>query len=308
MNDPLAPLDLQINGYAGVDFCDAELSAEDLHAACQGLVDDGVDAILLTVITDSIDHLTAKLANVVRLREQDDLIRRMITGFHVEGPFLSAQPGYIGAHDPTAVVPANVDDARKLLDAGDGLIRIVTLAPEHDTGFATTHYLADQSVTVSAGHCNPSLEQLRGAIDHGLNMITHFGNGCPVELPRHDNFLQRVLHLRDQLWIGFIPDGAHIDFAALKNYLDLVGLDRSLMVTDAISAAKLGPGRYELSSMSVEVDEHGVARKPGSANLAGSTITMPAIIENLTKQLGYSAQQVQQLIDLNPRKAIRYES
>ena len=268
MNHPLKPFDLQINGYAGVDFCDANLSADDLHRACQKLIEDGVDAVLLTLITDSIDCLAAKLANLVRLREQDEVIRQVVAGFHVEGPFLSAEPGYIGAHDPAAVVPANVDDARKLLDAGNGLIRIITLAPEHDPGFATTRYLADQSVTVSAGHCNPSLEQLRGAIDHGLSMITHFGNGCPVELPRHDNFLQRVLHLRDQLWIGFIPDGAHINFAALKNYLDLVGLDRAFMVTDAISAATLGPGRYLLSSMTVEVDGHGVARKPNSANLA----------------------------------------
>ena len=102
-------------------------------------------------------------------------------------------------------------------------------------------------MTLSAGHCDPSLDQLKGAIDHGLTMVTHFGNGCPVDLPRHDNVLQRFLHFREQLWFCFIPDGAHVDFFALGNYLDFVGLDRSIMVTDAITASKLGPGLHQLS-------------------------------------------------------------
>ena len=304
----MKPLDLQVNGYAGVDFCAVDLTADALHAACQRLADDGVDAILATLITDSIDRLTTKLANLVRWRTEDPLIRQMIAGFHIEGPFLSPEPGYIGAHDPSAVAPATIDDASRLLDAADGLTKIITLAPEYDAKFATTRFLVEQGVTVSAGHCNPSLDQLKGAIDHGLSMVTHFGNGCPVELPRHDNFLQRVLHLRDQLWIGFIPDGAHINFPALKNYLDLVGLDRAFMVTDAISAATLGPGRYELSSMTVEVDDQGVARKPGSSNLAGSTITMPGIRQNLITHLGYDESEVRRLIDHNPRLAIKLES
>lgn len=300
----MKPFDLQVNGYAGVDFCSKDLHAEDLHAACQRIVDDGVDSILATLITDSVDSLVAKLANWVRLRDADPLVQRVVLGFHIEGPFLSPRPGYIGAHPPEAVVPANVHDMTRLLDAAGGLTRLVTLAPEHDDSFATTRFLVDQGVTVSAGHCDPSLDQLRGAIDSGLSMITHFGNGCPVELSRHDNYLQRVLHLRDQLWICFIPDGAHIEWFALKNYLDLVGTERTIMVTDAISAATLGPGQHEISGMTVEVDAAGVARKPGSPNLAGSTITMPGVRENLSRQLGLDEATIRQMIDRNPRAAI----
>ena len=297
--------DIQVNGYAGVDFCSDQLTADSLSQACTRLSEDGVDGILLTLITDSIDSLTKKLERICKFRESDDAISRMVAGFHVEGPFLNSTPGYIGAHPPEAVVPANVDDSKRLLDAGGGLVRLVTLAPENDPGFQATRYLTDQGVTVSAGHCNPSIDQLRGAMDHGLCMVTHFGNGCPVQLPRHDNFLQRVLHFRDRLWICFIPDGAHIQFFALKNYLDLVGIERSIMVTDAISAARLGPGTYEISGMSVEVDKHGVARKPGSMNLAGSTITMPNVINNLKQVLGLDDAQIEMLIQTNPRSSIR---
>ncbi|MEC9124041.1 MAG: N-acetylglucosamine-6-phosphate deacetylase, partial [Verrucomicrobiota bacterium] len=112
------------------------------------------------------------------------------------------------------------------------------------------------------------------------------------------------LSFREHLWFCFIPDGAHIEFFALKNYLDFVGIDRSIMTTDAISAARLGPGLHEISGITVEVDQDGVARRPGSPNLAGSTITMPGIIENLSDQLGLDDNNVLSLVDLNPRNAL----
>ena len=301
----MKPFDLQVNGYAGVDFCSMDLTAYELHAACEALDRDGVDAILATVITDAVDNLTHKLRNLTRLRDADPLARKVIAGYHVEGPFLNPKPGYIGAHPSECAIPANIDDAKRLIDAGNGLIKLITLDPANDSNHATTRYLADQSVTVSAGHCDPSLDDLGGAIDAGLSMFTHFGNGCPVDLPRHDNILQRVLHLRDHLWICFIPDGAHVPFFALKNYLDIVGIDRSIMVTDAISAATLGPGLHQISGMTVEVDEHGVARKPGSPNLAGSTITMPGIRRNLAEELELPEADIAKLIDHNPRAAMK---
>ena len=300
----MKPFDLQVNGYAGTDFCSSSLTGEQLHNACRALADDGVNGILATLITDGIESLASKLAEIVRLREQDELARRVIAGFHVEGPFLNPSPGFIGAHEPLCVRPANMDDAQTILDAGAGLVKLFTLAPEQDAGSAVTGFLAEQGVVVSAGHCDPTLDQLKAAIDKGLSMVTHFGNGCPVELPRHDNVLQRFLSLREHLWFCFIPDGAHLDFTALKNYLDFVGVDRSIMTTDAISAAKMGPGLHEISGISVEVDEAGVARRPGSPNLAGSTITMPGIRRNLSESLGLGEDEITSLVDLNPRAAL----
>jgi len=298
------PFDLQVNGYAGVDFCACELGGEELELACRALDEDGVDGILATIITDSLDRMESKLLRLASLREQSALTRKMIAGVHIEGPFISPITGYVGAHPQEAVIEASVDGAKRLLDAAGGLTRVFTLAPECDAGMATTRYLSDQGVSVSAGHCNPSLEILNQAIDNGLSMVTHFGNGCPVDLPRHDNVLQRFLHFRDRLWFCFIPDGAHVDFVALKNYMDFVGIDRSIAVTDAICAARLGPGRYELSGMEIEVDDEGVARKPGSPNLAGSTVTMQQIQKHLSERLGLSESDIEQLIDRNPRSAI----
>ena len=300
----MKPFDLQVNGYAGTDFCSSSLDAGQLHDACRALADDGVHGILATFITDDLPSLLAKLSNLVRLREEDELARRVIAGFHVEGPFLNPAPGYIGAHQPERVRPACLEDAQAILEAGAGLVKLLTLAPEQDSGAAVTKFLVEQGVVVSAGHCDPSLDELKAAIDGGLNMVTHFGNGCPVELPRHDNVLQRFLSLREHLWFCFIPDGVHVDFYVLKNYLDLVGIDRSIMTSDAISAATLGPGMHEISGLSVEVDEAGVARRPGSPNLAGSTVTMPGILRNLSQELGLDEEDIASLVDRNPRKAL----
>lgn len=300
----MKPFDLQVNGYAGADFCSPALTADDLHRACEALRRDGADSVLATVITAPMDRMVATLGNLTRLREADALVAEIVGGLHIEGPFLNPEVGYIGAHPQDAAKEANIDDTARLLEAGRGLVKVFTLAPETDPGGRVTRFLHDRGVVVSAGHTNAGLDSLRTAIDQGLSMVTHLGNGCPVELPRHDNIIQRVLSLREHLWIGMIPDGIHVNFFALRNYLDLVGLERAFLVTDAISAAGLGPGVYELSGSPVEVDAAGAARRPGSANLAGSTLTMRRMRENLSLHLGFSEYEIRQLIDLNPRMAL----
>ncbi|MEM9281033.1 MAG: N-acetylglucosamine-6-phosphate deacetylase [Verrucomicrobiota bacterium] len=296
--------DLQVNGYAGADFSSPRLTPEALHTACETLRDDGVDQILATIITRPLNEMEAALRNLVRLREADPLVERLIAGIHIEGPFLNSEPGYVGAHSPDAVRAACPEVAKKLLEAAGGLTQVFTLAPEVDQGARVISFLREQRVVPSAGHSNASLEELKEAIDHGLAMVTHLGNGCPMHLPRHDNIIQRLLSLRHSLWFGFIADGHHVELPALKNYLDLVGADRSFLVTDAISAATLGPGLHELAGMAVEVDVDGVARRPGSDNLAGSTLRLPDLIQILRNDLGLSHEQMKQLMDRNPRHAI----
>ena len=299
------PFDLQVNGFAGADFSDPELSLEACRIACERLAADGVAAILATVITGPLERMTACLETLRRHREADPLIASMIAGFHVEGPFLSPLPGYVGAHDAAAILPATPAAAARIVDAGGGLVRLLTLAPECDPAAATTRWFVDRGITVSAGHTDCSLDQLAAAIDAGLSMVTHLGNGCPTVLPRHDSIIQRLLSRSARLWICFIPDGVHVPWFALRNYLAIVGIERTIFVTDAIAAAGLGPGRYTLAGAEVEVDAAGVARRPGSDNLAGSTITMPRLRQLVEQQLGLNPVAIAQLIEQNPAAALR---
>src|SRR4051812_14189985 len=185
--------DLQVNGYAGVDFNSDGVTPDELHRACAALEAGGVGGILATIITERVEVMGARLANLAALRERDELCGRIIRGVHIEGPFLNEADGYRGAHPADAIMPGDVDTMQRLLDASGGLTRLVTLAPERDGGFRVTSMLAARGVAVSAGHTDASIDQLRGAIDAGLSLFTHVGNGCPMRLHRHDNIIQRAL-------------------------------------------------------------------------------------------------------------------
>jgi len=296
--------DLQVNGYNGADFNSDELTFEELRSACTALQEDGCEGILVTFITDEVDSICRRTARIVRWREEDQLIARVVRGFHLEGPFISPEPGYRGAHPLTAVRSADQALAARMLDAGDGLVKLVTLAPEQDPGGAVTSFLAGQGVVVSAGHCNPSLAQIEEALDQGLSMVTHLGNACPLQMHRHDNVIQRFLSFADRLWCCFIADSVHVPPFTLRNYLRVTGIQRAIAVTDAISAARLGPGRYRLAGWELEIGADGVARSPGGDHFVGSTATMLKVTEVLSEQVGLSADEIRQMTDANPRAAL----
>ncbi len=296
--------DIQVNGYRGVDFQSDQLTGQQLHDVCQHLSDDGVEGILATLTTDHVDKLVSRLKRIVEFRSQDALIAGIVAGFHIEGPFLNETAGYRGAHPQDAIHPANEDEMARMLDAAGGLTRIVTLAPEGDAAQKVTRMLVKTGVRVSAGHCNPSLDELRAGIDAGVSLFTHVGNGCPMQMHRHDNIVQRALSFSDTLWLCFIADGAHIPFFALKNYLRCAGLERCVIVTDCMSAAGMKPGRYRLGHWDVLVGPDMVARAPDGSHLVGAAITMPQTYKNLTEKMGLSATDARRLVVDNPRKAI----
>ena len=297
-------VDLQLNGYKGVDFNSDDLTADACHAACEKLRDDGVSGILATIITDSLDRMTARLGKIAKIRQHDPLVAEVIWGLHVEGPFLNESRGYAGAHPSEHMLRADLDATKRLLDAADGLVRLVTLAPERDPGMEVTRFLSGGGVIVSAGHCDPSLGELREALDAGLSMFTHLGNGCPMVMHRHDNIVQRVLSLAGRLWICFIGDGVHVPYPALGNYLRVACIDRTIVVTDGISPAGLGPGRYTLGPQVIDVGEDLVARSPDGSHFFGATATMAQIAAQMQTRLGLTEETIQQLVSVNPRRAL----
>jgi N-acetylglucosamine-6-phosphate deacetylase len=293
--------DLQVNGYAGVDFNGDGVTPGDLHRSCERLEADGVEGCLATVITDEIATMCRRLSALVAMRDRDPVAARVIAGFHIEGPFLNPADGYRGAHPANAIRRADADAMRRLLDAAAGLTRLVTLAPEQDRGFTVTRLLAGEGVIVAAGHTDASVDLLEGAIDAGLSMFTHVGNGCPMVMHRHDNIVQRVLGLTNRLRVTFIADGAHVPFVALRNYLRLVPLERCAIVTDAIAPAGLGPGRYTLGRWDIVVGDDMVPRSPDGSHFVGSGVTMQQSAKNLRDELHLPEETVRRLTYNNPK-------
>jgi N-acetylglucosamine-6-phosphate deacetylase len=300
----MQPLDLQLNGYKGVDFNADDLSAGGLRAACEAVRQDGGGRMLATIITDRLDRMTARISRLVKLHAADPVVADVMAGIHVEGPFISPQPGFVGAHPAEHVLPASPQAAGELIAAGCGLVRLVTLAPERDADLATTRWLADQGILVSAGHCDPAADTLDRAIEAGLAAFTHLGNGCPLLLHRHDNIIQRVLAADRLRWVMIIPDAVHLPPALVRTIIRTVGIDRVIAVTDATAAGGMGAGRFSLAGREVIVDADEAAWAADRSHLVGSTASMGRICAVLRSKVGLSDEEVAVVTQVNPARAV----
>ena len=293
----MGAFDIQVNGFAGVDFNADHLGDEEFSKVDAALDDCGVSGILATVITADLKQMERRIQRLAQAPSTK------IEGVHIEGPFLNPAPGYIGAHPTEHAKQASVDDMKRLIDAGGGKVKLVTLAPEQDADLKVTKWLVAQGITVAAGHCDPSMDELTAAADAGLSMFTHLGNGCPPQIHRHDNIIQRVLSLSDRLWICLIADGHHLPLFVLKNMIAVAGVERCIATTDAMAAANAAPGIYPLAGQQYEVGEDRVVRVPGTDQFAGSAATLVDLQRTLG-EIGLSENEVQQLVESNPRSAL----
>lgn len=296
----MTALDLQLNGYKGIDFNADDLSASDLAAACEAVRSDGGGRMLATVITDRVDRMVARIGRLAELRSADQRIAEVVTGIHVEGPFISSRTGYVGAHPVEHVLPASISVATQLVEAGQGLVRLVTLAPECDADLKTTGWLVGHGIRVSAGHCDPSAEILDHAIDAGLTAFTHLGNGCPAHLHRHDNILWRVLATDRLRWVMLIADGVHLPATLIRTMIQAIGIERIIAVSDATAAGGMGPGVFSLAGQDVIVDESGAAWAADRTHLVGSTASPNRLREVLCQDVGLSVHDAERVMVTNP--------
>src|SRR5687767_12028599 len=273
---PLPPIstaprwfDFQINGFGGIDFQATTLSLAEMEHAVAVMLQHGVAGIFLTLITDEIDAHCRRLENFENLRQRSTTIAKMIVGYHIEGPWLSPEPGYRGAHPPGPMHAPSVDEFNRLQAAAGGRIRLITLAPEWPGSSECIATMRKAGVHISIGHTNASEQQIDDAIRAGAKFCTHVGNGTPLELHRHDNVIQRML-ARDELIACLIPDGIHLPHFALKNFYRAKPPGRVLFTTDAMSGAGAKPGCYRIGRLEIEVGDDGIARNPGGGGFAGS--------------------------------------
>jgi N-acetylglucosamine-6-phosphate deacetylase len=272
---PLPParwFDFQVNGFAGVDFQAPQVSLAECEHAVAGLRRHGVAAIFLTLITDTIDEHCRRLEQFEKHRAASPACAAMIAGYHIEGPWLSPQPGYSGAHPAQLMQPPSLADFERMQAAARGRLRLVTLAPEWPGSAECIAAMVRAGVQVSLGHTNASEADIDAAIRAGARFATHVGNGTPLTLHRHDNSVQRLL-ARDELTACLIPDGVHLPPFVLKNFFRAKPAGKVLFTTDAMAGAGMGPGRYAIGRMTVEVGADGIARQPGGGGFAGATLT-----------------------------------
>lgn len=292
-------IDLQVNGYAGVDFNDAALAADALDHALSAMLRAGVTLCLPTLITASEADLAARLAALDAAVAGSRLGKLMVPGYHLEGPFLNPSEGTRGCHPASCMVPP---DAALLARLRAGLRRpivLLTLAPELPGALALIWAARAAGTLVAIGHCRPLSAEVTAAAEAGAVMSTHLGNGLPRRLPKLDNPLMAQL-AEDGLAAGFIADGIHLPVFALKVMLRAKGIGRSILVTDAVSGAAAPPGAYRLAGMAITRGEDGGVRLPGTETLAGAALTLDAAVRNIAGWGLASADDAIRMASANP--------
>ena len=306
--DYLAPgfIDLQVNGFAGVDYNSPVAPHEEIARSIQALFATGVTRFFPTVITGNPEEMTGALRNLTRARESLADGKAM-EGFHVEGPFISPDDGPRGAHPRRWVRPPDIEEYRRFQDAAEGHVRLITLSPEWPEAPRFIETVTGEGVVASIGHTKATSDQLRDAVSAGATMSTHIGNGAHAVLPRHPNYLWEQL-AEDRLAAGLIVDGIHLPESFLRVAIRAKGADRAVLVTDAVMPAGCKPGIYKLGEVDVELHSDGSVRLLGGTRLAGSALKMNDAIANTVRIARISLSEAVTLATKNPARVGRIAS
>lgn len=294
-------VDLQINGYAGIDWNDATTPPERIAEAVRKLRATGATSLYPTVITGSSEHITGCIAALARAMDRYPEVGRACPGLHLEGPYISPEDGARGAHPAQHARPPDWNEFRRWQDACGGRIRLLTLAPEWPEAIDFIERAARSGVTVALGHTAAAPARIAEAVRAGARMSTHLGNGSHAVLPRHENYIWAQL-AEDGLAASFIADGHHLPPYVLKCLLRAKGAERSILVTDAIAAAGLGAGRRRLGDVEIEVSDAGRVSLPGTPYMAGSVLEMHRAVANAVRFAGVTLDEALRMAGPNPAK------
>ncbi len=301
----LAPgfIDLQVNGYAGVDFCAPGASMRDIGRAIDAILATGTARIFPTVITGMPDTMLGSIEMLAKARAALPH-GRVMEGLHIEGPHISPNDGARGAHPKAAVRPPSIEEFDRWQEAAGGLIKIVTVAAEWEDAPAYIAHITSKGVVAALGHQEATEEQIHTAVMAGATMSTHLGNGANASLPRHPNYLWTQL-AEDRLWASLIVDGIHLGKSFLTVALRAKGLDRAVLITDAVAPAGCEPGQYKLGEVEVILHPDGKVTLTNEMRLAGSSLRMDRGIENLMRICGLTLRDAIRMATTNPAKAGR---
>jgi N-acetylglucosamine-6-phosphate deacetylase len=298
-------IDLQVNGFAGVDYNSPASSPEQIGHSIREMFRTGVTRFFPTVITASPSAIAAALRNLAQAKEQIPEGAAM-EAFHLEGPYISPDDGPRGAHPAAWVRPPDLDEFRRFQDAAGGNIRLVTLSPEWPAAPRFIEAIVQQGVVAGIGHTRASAAEIDAAVSAGATLSTHLGNAAHQVLPRWNYIWDQLAD--DRLAASFIVDRFHLNASFLNVALRAKGLERSILITDAVMPAGCAPGPYRLGEVDVQLHPDGSVRLSGLTRLAGSALTMNRAIENVIRQARLSLRDAVSLATRNPARLARISS
>ncbi len=279
-------VDLQINGYGGIEFNDPQLTPDKVRQVALSQDPFGVTSFLATVTTDSHQVLSHAVATIGRAIGQVADVAARLPGIHLEGPFISPDDGPRGAHPRQHVRPPDWDEFRRLQDAAGGRIRLLTVSPEYDGASDFIRRVVDSGVLLAIGHTKATCDQIRAAADAGARLSTHLGHGAHPQIRRHPNYIWDQL-ADDRLTASLITDGHHLPPAVVKSMIRAKSPERIVLVSDITSMGGMPAGRYKTGLGELEVLANGKLVPAGQPDiLAGASLPIHVCVANAIRFAG----------------------
>jgi N-acetylglucosamine-6-phosphate deacetylase len=244
--------DLQINGHGGTWFGKEGITPDEILGVLEKHFHFGVTRLCPTVITNSFEVLREALAALRQACEEESWAAGMVPGFHLEGPYISAEDGPRGAHPREHVRHPDWSEFQRLQAAAGGRSCLITLAPELPGAVDFIRRASESGVTVSLGHTAASGREIAGAVEAGARLSTHLGNGAHPMLRRHPNYIWEQLG-DSRLAASVIADGFHLPASVLRSIVRAKGVRNVILTCDASGLAGCTPGVYTEGRMEMEV-------------------------------------------------------
>ena len=294
-------IDLQINGYMGVDFSDPTLTADQFLTTADHIFQSGTVLFLPTIVTSSREVYLRNLSIMRKAAESRGLLKN-IPGAHLEGPFISRKPGAVGAHIPDFVHEPDCTFFDEIMDASEGFVSLLTVAAEVPGVETLISHAKKSGVLVSCGHQLAQSADLARAAKAGAELLTHLGNGCPNLLDRHNNMIWAGM-ANDALTAMIIADGHHLPADLVKCIIRCKGVDKVIITSDAAPIAGFPPGRYQCWGNDAILEPNGKFHNPEKGCLVGSSVCVRQCADFLAS-IGYSEDEITMMTYTNPLRML----
>lgn len=288
-------IDIHNHGNSGYDFMDA--SSQALESIDSYHLSKGVTSYLATIITSSQEDRLKTIENILSYKEREK--DTGLIGIHLEGPFLNADKK--GAQPGQHIREPDLELMSQMLEACQGNLKMLTLAPELEGSLALIDYLKKQNIAIAMGHSNASYDESMEAIERGGTIATHLFNAMGSFNHREPGLLTAAL-LDDRVFCEIIYDRYHNHDKAVELALRLKGSDRLILISDAMMAAGLEDGDYQLGGQPVKVEDGRARLKSGT--IAGSTLDLAEAVYNMVEYLQFPLEHAVKMSSLNPARAI----
>lgn len=292
-------IDVHIHGAGGHDTMDG--SYEALNHIAKTIAPCGTTSFLPTTMTCAIEDIKKSVESIA-LAKKKGTEGANVLGAHLEGPFIN--PGAIGAQNPKYIQKPSIDTFLEMVGENIDAVVSVTLAPEVEGAKELIDFLKEKGIVASIGHTKATYDETLEGIKCGICHSTHLYNAMPGLHHREPGVVGAIFDT--DITTETISDGIHISYPSLRVAYKQKGLDKVLLVTDAMMACCMPDGMYSLGGQEVVVKEGAARLTTGS--LAGSILTLDKAIRNVYKNSNYELNEVVKMATLNPAKLCKVEN